>query len=62
MTIEDLPTSPPEAEILCHAEALIAYARQKGIVVTIDLVPKQPLAQGNYEMVASVRPAREPAA
>lgn len=38
--------------------ALIARARAEGAVITIDLVPREPLAMGNYEMLGSVRPAR----
>lgn len=38
---------------------LINLARAFGFIVTIDLVPQQPLAMGNYMMVANVRKARK---
>ena len=41
------------------AEALIAEAARLGLVVTIEQRPLQPLAMGNHETVAMVRPARE---
>lgn len=41
------------------AEAPIAEATRLGLVVTIEQRPLQPLAMGNHETVASVRPARD---
>lgn len=41
------------------AASLIELAKDCGQVVTIDLVPKLPLAMGNYDMVYLVREARE---
>lgn len=45
-------------EIELLAQQLIHMAEQAGAVVTITLHPRQPLAMGNYDMVAEVRPAR----
>lgn len=47
----------PEA-ILARARQLIADAQDAGQVVRIDLVPRQPLAMGSYDMVVDVRDAR----
>lgn len=44
------------------AENLIRIAQTHKAVVTITLEPQEPLAMGNYEMVADVRPARQRAA
>lgn len=41
-----------------QAEDLINLADAAGFVVTIEQKPSMPLAMGNYETVASVRPAR----
>lgn len=43
------------------ARTLLAVADREGQVVTIEQVPLQPLAMGNYETVAHVRPARSKA-
>lgn len=40
------------------AQHLIESARQRGLVVTIELKPIAPLAMGRYEMVYQVREAR----
>ncbi|QRF60194.1 hypothetical protein [Variovorax paradoxus] len=40
------------------AQHLIESARERGLVVTIDLKPIAPLAMGRYEMVYQVREAR----
>lgn len=40
------------------AQDLINLARAAGFVVTIEQMPLKPLAMGNHETVASVRPAR----
>lgn len=45
-----------QAEIQKQAEQLIADALTKGIVVTISLVPTQPLEMSKYDMVADTRP------
>lgn len=47
-----------EKIILESARNLIKEAYNLGIVITIDSVPQQPLAMGNFEMVPSVRVAR----
>lgn len=44
------------------AENLIRVAQTHNAVVTITLEPQEPLAMGNYKMVADVRPARQRAA
>lgn len=48
-----------EATVMRMANDLIAYAREVGVVITIDLKPGRPLAMGNYEMVPLTRQARE---
>lgn len=51
------------AEVLLQQAAkLITAAKGLGFILTIDLVPNKPLAMGNYDMVARVRPinVREP--
>lgn len=45
-------------EIELLAQQLVDMADLAGVVVTISLHPRQPLAMGNYKMVADVRPAR----
>jgi hypothetical protein len=45
-----------------HAQQLVDYARQLGLVVTITNEPQQPLAMGNYLPVVDVREARHGAA
>lgn len=40
---------------------LIALSECLGAVVRIETQPRKPLAMGNYTMVATVQPAREPA-
>lgn len=44
--------------IMRQASALIADAAAEGFVVTIETVPREPLAMGNFDMVAHVREAR----
>lgn len=44
--------------VVAAAEQLVAEAARQGIVLTVEQVPLQPLAMGNYETVVSVRPAR----
>jgi hypothetical protein len=41
-----------------EASALLDYCRQMGLVLTIEQVPLQPLAMGNYVSRVSVRKAR----
>lgn len=45
-------------ELLIRANSLIKAAECLGFVVTIEQVPLQPLAMGNYASVAHVRKAR----
>lgn len=54
------PYQPEQvAEIQRRAEQLIELARAGGVVLTIELVPRKPLAMGNHTMVASAYPARQ---
>lgn len=45
--------------IAAAARALVARAESRGWVLTVEQVPRWPLAMGNYETVVSVRPMRE---
>ena len=42
-----------------RATQLVELARLSGVVLTIDLEPRQPLSMGNYRMAVNVRPARQ---
>lgn len=44
--------------IQIDADRLIRKAQANDVVLTIELEPLLPLAQGNYKMVVSVREAR----
>lgn len=46
--------------LLQEAVRIIHAAQDLGFVLTIDLAPRRPLAMGNYEFLATVRPARGP--
>ena len=46
--------------LLREAVRVMQAAQDLGFVLTIDLVPRRPLAMGNYEALATVRPARGP--
>lgn len=47
-------------EIVLHrAAALVEFARECGVVLTIETQPRQPLAMGHYDMVVGMRPARQ---
>jgi len=48
----------PTDRIQRQAEELIAAARRAGVVLRIDLVPRQPLAMGSLDMVADARVSR----
>ena len=58
-----LDTSPDRVRakeiqaVQMHAQQLVDYARQHGLVVTIGLESQQPLAMGNYLPVIDVRGA-----
>ena len=63
----DMPTGPQiigeppptAAENLADvARQLVAHAASVGLVLTIEQQPLQPLAQGHFETVVSVRAAR----
>ena len=45
-----------------HAQQLVDYAHQHGLVVTITLEPQTPPAMGNYLPVIDIREARHGAA
>ena len=45
-----------KCDIPLLVERTLAAAEKRGLVVTVDLVPRQPLAMGNYRMVAEIRP------
>lgn len=49
------------AGVRAGINALVQLAVELGAVVTVDQVPLQPLAMGNYEHRVHVRPARESA-
>ncbi|WOB06545.1 hypothetical protein [Piscinibacter gummiphilus] len=49
------------ADIRLAADLLVKQAERQGKVLTIEQRPRLPLAMGNYDTVASVRPAREQA-
>lgn len=51
-------TIADEAYIVARAARVVDLARDQGFVLTVEQVPLQPLAMGNYETVVSVRPAR----
>lgn len=46
--------------LLREAVRLMEAAQDLGFVLTIDLVPRRPLAMGNYEAQAAVWPVRGP--
>lgn len=45
--------------VLNRAVALVQFARECGMVLTIETQPCQPLAMGHFDMVVGVRPARQ---
>ncbi len=45
-----------KGDIPLLVERTLAAAEKRGLVVTVSTVPCQPLAMGNYRMVAEVRP------
>jgi hypothetical protein len=47
-----------EAYIAARATRVVDLARAQNFVLTVEQVPLQPLAMGNYETVVSVRPVR----
>ena len=50
--------TPPERAVYDEARELIEGARALGVVVTIERVPLQPPAMGNYELQITVDEAR----
>ena len=57
-------TTEARDQLIRVATMLMESARDLGFVLTIETSPLKPLAMGNYEMLAIVRPARnkEPSA
>ena len=49
------------AGIAAAANAVVQLAVEAGCVITVDHVPLQPLAMGNYQHRVHIRPARESA-
>jgi hypothetical protein len=47
-----------ESALAANLKMLLRQAELQGFVITVDLVPNEPLAMGNYRMVGHVRPAR----
>lgn len=47
-----------ESSIANELYRLLRRAELCGFVVTVDLVPNEPLAMGNYRMIGHVRPMR----
>lgn len=45
--------------VLNRAVALVQFARECGMVLTIETQPCRPLAMGHFDMVVGVRPARQ---
>jgi hypothetical protein len=54
----DEPPPTPAENLADVARQLVAYASSVGLVLTIEQRPLQPLAQGHFETVVSVREAR----
>lgn len=46
--------TPPERAVYDEARELIEGARALGVVVTIERVPLEPLAMGNYDLQITV--------
>lgn len=57
-TSPDLIRAKEIQAVQMHAQQLVDYARQHGLVVTIALKPEPPLAMGNYMPVIDIREAR----
>lgn len=55
MRTTDLELLDTPAAIHTGATALVARAKEVGVVVTIHLVPLMPLAMGNYAMCVDTR-------
>ncbi len=49
------------ADVERAAQRLVQEAERLGVVLTIEQVPLQPLAMGNYKSIVGVRPARSKA-
>lgn len=45
--------------IKTQAEHLVAYAAKRGVILTVEQKPLEPLAMGNHETVVSVREVRK---
>lgn len=62
MTTPTTETESMREVVLNRAAALVQFARECGMVLTIETQSRQPLAMGHYDMVVGVRPARVMAA
>jgi len=51
-------TDPEEFALMVLAQRLIQVADRKGYVISIEQVPRKPLAMGNYVSVVTVQPKR----
>lgn len=58
MTTPTTETESMREVVLNRAAALVQFARECGMVLTIETQSRQPLAMGHYDMVVGVRPAR----
>lgn len=58
--IEPLPEgyAKASAAVATEAAVLIERARRAGVVLTIETVPRQPLAGGNYDLAVQTREVR----
>ena len=57
--MNDTATESMREVVLNRAAALVQFARECGMVLTIETHSCQPLAMGYYDMVVGVRPARQ---
>lgn len=55
--VRDARSVRDDMELRIAAYHLISEAARLGLVLTIEQVPRKPLAMGHYDSVVSVRPA-----
>jgi hypothetical protein len=56
------PAATPQERLFAirrSLDELVQNFWDAGIVVTVELMPQQPLAMGNYKPVVSLRPVRK---
>ncbi len=58
MTTPTTETESMREVVLTRAAALVEFARECGMVLTTETLPRQPLSMGHFDMVVGVRPAR----